>query len=118
VTDGTDLRLGDLPKWLLVMTRIDVDSGCMVWTGKTDADGYGRVGGKLLHREVWAHLVAPVQDGMTLDHLRDRGCRSSACWAPWHLQVISDRGNRQREGRRPAPARARVAIAPAAHPPR
>ena len=97
--DGTLLRLGDLPKWLLRMTEPRWDCGCLVWRGRTDDDGYGRAGGKLVHREAWKALIGPIRDGMTLDHRHDLGCRSPACWAPWHLEEVTEAENLRRAGR-------------------
>lgn len=96
--DGIRSRLGDLPKWLLVMTEPDLRTGCLVYQGKTDRDGYGRTGGgRLLHRQMYELLVGPIPDEMTLDHLRDRGCRTSACWAPWHLEPVTEAENLRRK---------------------
>jgi hypothetical protein len=96
---GQIARLGDLPKWLLRMTEPWWHCGCLVWRGKTDDDGYGRAGGKLVHREAWKALVGPIADEMTLDHVRARGCRSPACWAPWHLEEVTAAENLRRAGR-------------------
>jgi hypothetical protein len=103
--DGVVSRLGDLPRWLLVMTEPDLRAGCLVYQGKTDGDGYGRAGanGELVHRLAWRLLVGPIPDDMTLDHVRKRGCRSSACWAPWHLEEVTEAENLRRAG--PAPGR-------------
>jgi hypothetical protein len=95
---GQSFRLADLPKWLLVMTEPDWSTGCMIWRGRTDDSGYGRVAGKLLHREVWQRLAGPIGEGMTLDHVRDSGCRSPACWAPWHLEEVTEEENQRRTG--------------------
>jgi hypothetical protein len=86
------------------MTEPDWPCGCLIYQGKRDGDGYGRDGsGRLVHREAWSLIVAPIPDDMTLDHVRDRGCRSSACWAPWHLEVVTTAENLRRAGRASQP---------------
>lgn len=94
-------RLADLPRWVLVMTEPRWDTGCLVYRGKTDDDGYGRTwSGQLLHRVMYERLAGPIPDGMTLDHVRARGCISSACWAPWHLEPVTEAENQRRRGHR------------------
>lgn len=62
--------------------------GCWLWQGST-SDGYGlfAVGGKtnLAHRYSYAHLIGPIPEGLTLDHL----CRVRACVNPAHLEPVT-----------------------------
>ena len=74
----------------------DPATGCWVWNGKPNKQGYGqtKVGGRngsviLAHLAVWRHLVGPVPDGLVLDHL----CRRPLCVNPEHLEPVTDRVN-------------------------
>lgn len=75
-------------------------SGCWHWVGATNKQGYGlftaprkngaRGGGA--HRWAYENLVAPIPDGMTIDHL----CRIRCCVNPAHMEVVTIRENAHR----------------------
>lgn len=70
---------------------------CWVWTGRTDALGYGKMRGDgrevLTHRWGYEHFVGPVPDGLELDHL----CRNPACCNyERHLEPVTRRENQLR----------------------
>lgn len=71
------------------------NSGCVLWLGYIDPQGYGRFTvskertGKLAHVVAYELAVGPVPAGMELDHL----CRNTACIAPWHLEPVTHREN-------------------------
>ncbi len=79
--------------------------GCWV-TSNTHVNGYGQfqVEGKnyLAHRWAYEFLVAPIPEGLTIDHL----CRVRNCVNPWHLDPVPLRVNLQRENRDRARERA------------
>ena len=59
-------------------------SGCWIWTRALDKKGYGRFAVSkrhivLAHRWAYEALVAPIPDGLVLDHL----CRVHACVNPF-----------------------------------
>jgi hypothetical protein len=81
-----------------VLEKIELDdsTGCWLWTGARNAKGYGaiKVDGstKLAHRVAFELLVAPIGDGLELDHL----CRTPACINPDHLEEVTGAENSRR----------------------
>lgn len=76
---------------------IKVDDGCWLWTGATQAGGYGRFFGEdrkavLVHRWTYEHFVGPIPDGLTIDHL----CRNTSCVNPDHLEPVTREVNAHR----------------------
>ncbi len=78
------------------------NSGCWLWLGNANQNGYGRVsmsrgtrgrGGKTTmvcaHRLAYERLVGPVPTGLELDHL----CRNRGCCNPLHLEPVTHRVN-------------------------
>lgn len=75
-------------------------SGCMVWQGYRDADGYGTLkdeDGKTrrAHRYMWTKFVGPIPKGYVLDHMLAARPVSSgpcthgpACMNPAHMQAV------------------------------
>lgn len=76
----------------------DLHSGCWLWTGATQWQGYGRLGARcgVKKMEITAHRlsyeihVSRIPDGMVIDH---RVCRTKMCVNPNHLVVCSRREN-------------------------
>lgn len=75
-------------------------SGCMLWTGCLNSRGYGVIGdnGKrhLVHRVAWSLDNGPVPDGLTIDHVHQRGCRHKACALVAHLEPVTQAENNRR----------------------
>lgn len=71
--------------------------GCWLWTAFCDPDGYGKfaVGSRcvLAHRFAWELLVGPIPEGLTLDHVKARGCEHRHCVNPGHLEPVTNRVN-------------------------
>jgi hypothetical protein len=83
-----------------LMARVQEDAnGCWVYPG-TNRSGYGQIsiGSRGAHRVfgthvvTYTHFVAPVPDGLQLDHL----CRNRACCNPWHLEPVTCQENLRR----------------------
>lgn len=73
------------------------DNGCWVWTGSCRSNGYGVVAESAghsvsTHRAMYELLVAPIPEGLHLDHL----CRNRACCAPHHLEPVTPLENVRR----------------------
>ena len=85
---------------------VDQETGCWLWTGRIDVNGYGRLGGRrpagvLAHRVVWWDLRGPVPPGLTLDHrchsdavaadtcAGGATCLHRRCVNPTHLDVVT-----------------------------
>lgn len=78
----------------------DPSSGCLLWQGRVHWTGYGAFSknGKWLqaHRVVYEHLVADIPDGMSIDHVYERGCRNKSCVNPAHLEAVTMQENIRR----------------------
>lgn len=101
IATGRAYALADLPDRIRARIRVNPLTGCWEWTGAL-VKGYGYIGweGKQrkVHRVVYELLVGLIGDGLTLDHVRDRGCRSRACCWPAHLEPVTNRENILRSG--------------------
>lgn len=88
----------------------DPNSGCWLWTGALDAQGYGRITRgahpddrqarvlPLAHRIVFFHYRGPIPAGLEPDHL----CRTRCCVNPWHLELVTHQENIARGQWQPA----------------
>jgi hypothetical protein len=82
--------------------RITVDpvTGCWLWQGARSGKGYGqfRWNGRpqAVHRVTYALLIGPIPDGLTIDHVKVRGCRHKNCCWPAHLEAVTNRVNQLR----------------------
>lgn len=77
-----------------ITRRIEVDpSGCWIYTGGTNGDGYCQVqvaGRKhMVHRLIFELVAGPLDEGHQLDHL----CRTRRCCNPTHLEPVTAREN-------------------------
>lgn len=75
-----------------IFKRVEQQGDCWVCTGAL-RNGYGAVGieGKTIyaHRYVYERMVAPIPEGLVIDHL----CENRACVNPYHLEPVPQRLN-------------------------
>jgi hypothetical protein len=81
-----------------LFSRLVIDSsGCLLWTGKLDRKGYGRiwVNGRwrLVHQVAWELQGGPIPPGLELDHVRARGCTYKNCASIAHLELVTHQEN-------------------------
>lgn len=76
-------------KWLIP----EPNSGCWLWLGAINHDGYGRlrIDGHswFVHRLAYEILVGPIPKGLELDHK----CRVRCCANPGHLEPVTHHEN-------------------------
>lgn len=76
-------------------SRLEVGD-CWEWAGARSPQGYGQLNRRgerwLAHRLVWTVLVGGIPEGMHMDHL----CRNPPCCNPDHLEVVTQRQNKER----------------------
>jgi HNH endonuclease len=96
--------------------------GCWIWTGPTlgrEVCDYGRLfmGDDaeqrlvLVHRWSYEHFVEAIPDGCEIDHVKNRGCRSTLCVNPAHLEPVTHKVNVER-GESPSAQHARKECCP------
>jgi hypothetical protein len=75
------------------LAKVQVDAtGCWLWTGWLDRDGYGRFRGRGAHTFAYKHIHGPLPP----DHEPDHICRARACVNPDHLEAVSHEVNVRR----------------------
>ncbi|MFF5568085.1 HNH endonuclease signature motif containing protein [Streptomyces sp. NPDC012623] len=74
-------------------TVTDAPGGCWQWTGYLMPNGYARISvdgeRQYAHRISYEAFVAPIPDGLVIDHL----CRNRGCVNPAHLDAVTQRVN-------------------------
>jgi hypothetical protein len=79
-------------------------SSCWIWTGPTlgrEVCDYGRIymGDDadqrlaLAHRWSYEHFIGPIPEDKEIDHVKDRGCTSTLCVNPAHLEPVPHKIN-------------------------
>lgn len=76
--------------------EFEPNSGCWLWTGSIDRDGYGRARYKGVprraHRILYETERGPIPAGLVLDHK----CRNPGCVNPDHLEPVTQAENIRR----------------------
>ena len=73
-------------------------SGCVLWTGACNPNGYGTISANgrqsYVHRVMFEMFEGPIpEDRPQLDHVKDRGCVHKNCCQPLHLEPVTNREN-------------------------
>lgn len=72
-------------------------SGCLLWPGALTTRGYGKISvdgrTEYVHRMTWIIEQGPIPDGLTLDHVKARGCLHRNCAKLAHLEPVTPREN-------------------------
>jgi hypothetical protein len=93
-------HISDLPERIARKIVIDPVTGCWLWQGaRNGPNRTRRIGGygvikwqrkmEMVHRVVYELLVDPIPDGLTLDHVKARGCQYRHCCWPAHLEPVT-----------------------------
>lgn len=94
-------------KALMRLVKLDPATGCWLWCGRRDRDGYGRAyyAGRswLAHRLAYELCVGPIPPGLELDHIV---CDRPGCIRPDHVRPSTHYENTMR-GNSPAARNAR-----------
>jgi HNH endonuclease len=84
------MRFSDLAKGLRNRIYIEPNTGCWLWLGWCDEQGYGRLTkhkpkhtSVLAHRLIWEHLIGPAPEQV---HHR---CLTKSCCNPSHLEATT-----------------------------
>jgi len=89
----------ELPDKFEAQYEPEANSGCWLWTGRLNQQGYGTywhpLTGALAHRFAYSELRGELVPGLELDHL----CRTPSCVNPWHLEQVTHAENRKRSRR-------------------
>jgi hypothetical protein len=93
----------------LLARRTISPSGCWLWTGKRNRPGEGGYGvifaegrGVYVHRLAHELWIGPIPEGYEVDHVAERGCESTLCFNPAHLEAVLPYTNNMRSRSRAA----------------
>lgn len=82
------------------MAKVEQTPNCWLWTGYVMPNGYGTFHyqgrPELAHRVAYQLFIGPIPEGLTVDHVKDRGCTQRHCVRPEHLEAVTLMENRQR----------------------
>ncbi len=93
---GNGTRFKTLEQRIWEKISPEPNSGCWLWTGSSDALGYGQIyrDGRLTnaHRVTYELYIGNIPDGLVIDHL----CRIPCCVNPDHLEPVTQKVNVRR----------------------
>lgn len=74
----------------------------MLWLNCLNHNGYGQFwlpsprGMHLAHRVSYQLAYGPIPEGLTIDHVKVKGCTNRHCVAPYHLEAVTGAENTRR----------------------
>lgn len=90
-------RIADPAERFHLSYVVDAETGCWLWTAAIAGNGYATIDDRgrtvLAHRFAYELLVAPIDEGLEVDHVHARGCRHKHCVNPSHLEAVTHREN-------------------------
>lgn len=98
------------------LSKVRVEKGCWVWTGRLMHKGYGQFSptskkNVRAHKFSYETFISKVPHGLCLDHL----CRNRSCVNPEHLEPVTNRENLRRSNIAPAEINSRKTHCPKGH---
>jgi hypothetical protein len=96
------MGVAEIPERIFRKIYFDPNSGCWLWVGARDQDGYAiakvrrsavRVSGYL-----YRSMVGPIPEGLELDHFH---CSRRPCVCPYHVRPVTHTENVRRSARWP-----------------
>jgi hypothetical protein len=74
------------------------NSGCLLWLGRLNRDGYGTFGRELAHRRTWRAHFGAIPDGLQVLHRCDVPCcvNPAHLWLGTHTDNMRDRSAKGR----------------------
>lgn len=90
---------------ILANIYIDPETGCWLWIGRTNKDGYGMLGHTLAHRASYVEFKGPIPEGLVSDHVchdpkKCQGgieCPHRRCINPDHVEPCKSSDNTSKE---------------------
>lgn len=121
--DCMSIRL-DMTPVERILARCKRDGECLIWTGArwtrggNPLDSYGHISidGKTrrVHKVIYESRYGQIDLGMTIDHVKARGCVSKLCCNIDHLECVTN-GENTRRGDNPCAKNARKTHCPRGH---
>ena len=118
MTEKAMRQINQLPQRFLRLIEFAPNTGCWLWAGHVNQNGYGTTAIKepalnrwitrYAHRVMYQLIAGPIPAGLDLDHL----CRVRCCVNPEHLEPVTRRENVLRGD---APALAALLSRPKTH---
>jgi hypothetical protein len=95
MSDGR-FQLQDAPARFEAFVMPEPNSGCWIWLGAVQKNGYGHfwIDGRTVraHRHAYIEKYGPIPDDLVLDHK----CRVRCCVNPDHLELVTTKENIRR----------------------
>jgi hypothetical protein len=101
-TSAPDTSIWAIPERVFSRLIFDPNSGCWLWDGLVDKDGYGLIKTRRkvvrVHAYLYRLMVGVVPAGKELDHFH---CSRRRCGCPDHVRPVTHAENVRRSARWP-----------------